>query len=509
MSELPEGWTSTALKDVLEDVQSGFASGEKGVEGGLKHLRMNNIGVDGKLNLDLLRTVPVTLASERHYLSKGDILFCTTNSAKLVGKCCSFELDEQFAFSNHLTKLRVSEAVIGMFLLHYLWLLWKQGEFEHKCKHWVNQSTLPKDELLQTKILLPPLNEQRRIVARLEELLSRVDAAQARLATIPRILKRFRKSVLAAACSGKLTVDWREENPETEFSCQLIDHINQHRKLKTWVEVIEADERPDEDLPSTWTWVRFGSVIGELRNGVSVRPNTEPPGTPMLRINAARSGKVDLGEIRYLPSGKDFLPLYSLQERDLLFTRYNGSLELLGVCGMVRQLNGNVMLYPDKLMRVRFDHELLLPEYVEVFFQSPTVHERVIAKSKSSAGQNGVSGSDIKSQAFALPPFREQQEVVRRVEALFKTADALEARYRTAKAHVDKLTQSILARAFRGELVTTEAELARREERDYEPASVLLERIRQERAEQRAPKQSPTKRTSRSKKIAQTQELFA
>jgi len=82
---------------------------------------------------------------------------------------------------------------------------------------------------------------------------------------------------------------------------------------------------------------------------------------------------------------------------------------------------------------------------------------------------------------FPFAPLAEQQEIVRRVEALFKTADGIEARYRTAKVHVDKLTQAILARAFRGELVPTEAELARLEGRDYEPAAVLLERIRQKR----------------------------
>lgn len=77
-----------------------------------------------------------------------------------------------------------------------------------------------------------------------------------------------------------------------------------------------------------------------------------------------------------------------------------------------------------------------------------------------------------------LPPFQEQHEIVRRVEALFKLADAIEGRLAAARARADKLTQSILAKAFRGELVPTEAELARQEGREYEPASVLLERIR-------------------------------
>ena len=121
-----------------------------------------------------------------------------------------------------------------------------------------------------------------------------------------------------------------------------------------------------------------------------------------------------------------------------------------------------------------------------------------------------VNKKQLSQISFLLPPLAEQQEIVRRVEALFKTADALEARYRKAKAHVDRLTQSILARAFRGELVTTEAELARLEGRDYEPASVLLERIRQERAQQQQPSaKSKTKRATRSQKDTATKNMFA
>src|SRR5258708_38910406 len=93
---------------------------------------------------------------------------------------------------------------------------------------------------------------------------------------------------------------------------------------------------PDDIVPASWAWVRFGSVIGELRNGVPLRPNIAPPGIPMLRISAARPGSVDLADVRYMPKGNEFLPVYALCDDDLLFTRYNGSIELLGVCGMVR-----------------------------------------------------------------------------------------------------------------------------------------------------------------------------
>jgi type I restriction enzyme, S subunit len=97
-------------------------------------------------------------------------------------------------------------------------------------------------------------------------------------------------------------------------------------------------------------------------------------------------------------------------------------------------------------------------------------------------GRPHLSFDQLKATAVALPSLEEQQEIVRRIEALFKLADLIEKRVEAAAKRADKLSQAILAKAFRGELVPTEAELARHEGRDYEPASALLERIRDDRA---------------------------
>ena len=141
---------------------------------------------------------------------------------------------------------------------------------------------------------------------------------------------------------------------------------------------------------------------------------------------------------------------------------------------MIRGVPDHPLLYPDKLMRVRVRHQDVMPEYVELYFQTEGARKNVTEKAKSSAGQNGISGKDIKSQPITIPPLTEQHEIVRRVEALFTLADQLEARYLKAKAHVDRLTQSILAKAFRGELVP--------QDENDEPAAALLERIRAQRA---------------------------
>ena len=203
--DLPNGWALAPVAEVIEDCQSGFASGKKNVEGGIPQLRMNNIGLSGELILDLVRTVPKKLARPQHDLRKSDVLVCTTNSGKLVGKCALFDLSGRYVFSNHLTRLRPRpDTVDSQFLRWNLWLLWKSGAFDDKCKNWVNQSTIPKDALLETEVLVPPIAEQRRIVAALGTFLPKVESSRQRLINVPLILKRFRQAVLAAAFSGDL-----------------------------------------------------------------------------------------------------------------------------------------------------------------------------------------------------------------------------------------------------------------------------------------------------------------
>jgi type I restriction enzyme S subunit len=133
-------------------------------------------------------------------------------------------------------------------------------------------------------------------------------------------------------------------------------------------------------------------------------------------------------------------------------------------------------------------HESVDPEYILAWLKSPSLQDR-LGRSAKGAAVRGVNIGDVRALQVALPPLEEQHEIVRRVDALFRLADTIEARVAAATARADKITQAILAKAFRGELVPTEAELARQEGRDYEPASTLLARIRTERtASEAAPK---------------------
>jgi type I restriction enzyme S subunit len=227
---------------------------------------------------------------------------------------------------------------------HYFYHFLHQQSFRREAKAnftgTAGQARVPTAFMEQARFPLPPRNEQRRIVAKLEKLLNKVDSCQKRLSKIPLLLGRFRQAVLAGACSGELTAEWRDRNDAK------IQAAGPHGLVS-----IVGDQPPSADIPETWTWVRFGCAIRELRNGISPRPRIDPPGTPILRISAVRPGRVDLTDIRYLEDSCEFLSKFSLANDDLLFTRYNGSIELLGVCGMVLGLRNRTVLYPDKLIR--------------------------------------------------------------------------------------------------------------------------------------------------------------
>jgi type I restriction enzyme S subunit len=492
MSDLPKGWVQCLLGDVVK-IQNGYAFPSKDFQKeGIPLIKQSNLAGD-KVSLEncvYLDQKYLTLKPD-YILKRNDVLIGMSGS---IGKLCIYDSDEP-ALQNQRTGkivLLAKEQISWRFIWEYLKTIEIQLLEKGKGLGVINVSA---SDIESLTLKLPPLNEQNRIVEKLEKLLGKVETVQARLDKIPAILKRFRQAVLAAACSGKLTTDWRENNSDNakNLMLQISEYFNRSIDFSRDIEGLSLSDSL-EPIPENWALVRFGEVIQELRNGVPIRPEIQPPGTPILRISAARSGSVDLSDVRYLPNSEKYLPNFKLQDCDLLFTRYNGSLDLLGVCGMVRGLGDETLLYPDKLMRVRFGHNFILPEYAEIFFQSPDARERMIEKSKSSAGQNGISGTDVKLQFFAIPPHEEQKEIVRRVEDLFKFADQIEARYKKARSFTDKLTQSILAKAFRGELVPQDP--------TDEPASVLLERIRQEKSA------APTSTQKPKRKAANQSNLF-
>lgn len=272
--ELPDDWTWAKIADVITGAQPGFASGQKDVAGGIRHLRMNNIGADCRINLDSVRTVPRDLAQARHILQPNDVLICHTNSVKLVGKTALFDLhDGPYAFSNHLTRLHVkTDTADPKWLWQVLATLWRERYFETRCKQWVNQATIERQNILDAPIPLPPLDEQQRIVAKIEQLFAESRTAREALEGVPALIKRFRQAVLAKAFRGELT----ERDPNDEPASALLERIRVERRVKSKGVKSKREVEPEPpdiselpELPEGWEWTTLGGVF-----------DVSPGGTP-------------------------------------------------------------------------------------------------------------------------------------------------------------------------------------------------------------------------------------
>lgn len=323
----------------------------------------------------------------------------------------------------------------------------------------LNKSTaipgLSRNDVYNIDVPVPPTNEQRRIADKLDRVLARVDAANEHLSRVAPLIKRFRQSVLEAAISGRLTEDWR----------------GAHNIGKNWLET------------------SLGAVITEMRNGISNKPDENPLGYKILRISAVRPLLLDTSDHRIISLDKETISLYSLQKGDILFTRYNGSLEFVGACAVFLE-DQETFVYPDKLIRVRTDETKVLPQFLALTCSSKPSRKQIEGFIKSSAGQKGVSGKDLKTVKLALPSIAEQSEIVRRVEKLFAFADRLEERLSQAQEAVQKLTPALLAKAFRGELVPQDP--------NDEPASELLKRLQENRSESTKPSRARKPRARKS-----------
>jgi type I restriction enzyme S subunit len=344
---------------------------------------------------------------------------------------------------------------------------------------------------------LPPLNEQTRIVEKLEELLSDLDAGVAELKAAQKKLAQYRQSLFKAAVEGALTAEWRQEHPPAETGEQLLQRILTERRArweakqlakfkeqgkappKDWQKKYPEPVRPETsglpELPQGWVWASVDELCDSVRNGLSKTPNTEQRGFPIFKINAVRPMAVNFEAIKHIEIAESEAADYWVETGDVLATRYNGSIDLLGVFAMVQDIPQRT-LHPDKLIRMKPVIGAGLGAWMEVCGNVGASREHLVSRVKTTAGQTGISGDDLKKTPIPLPPANEQAAAIEllndRLEGIKELSQPTELALKQSAAQ----RQNILRAAFAGQLVPQDPA--------DEPASVLLERIRAERAAQ-------------------------
>jgi type I restriction enzyme, S subunit len=351
---------------------------------------------------------------------------------------------------------------------------------------------LSSQSIAEIPLPLPPLAEQKRIVAKVEESLARVSATEERLAKVLMILKRFRQAALAEACSGRLTASWREKNHHVDSAVDLLNRIHYERKKRYDEEHVKARaerrKKPEKDFEIQF-WSNeenMGWANAKLENliyiagrigwrGLKAEEYTLEGPILLSVYNLNNGQEVDFSNVNHI-SNERYVesPEIVVKENDILMAKDGAG---IGKIGIVINLPSEATVN-SSLLVIR-SLEAFVPKYLFYFLSGPKLQN--IAKERiSGSATPHLFQKDIKQFVLSVPPLLEQHEIVRRVEAMFMLADAVEKRVASATLRTEKLTQAILAKAFRGELVPTEAELARREVRSYESASDLLARIKSE-----------------------------
>ncbi|MGX9459079.1 restriction endonuclease subunit S [Photobacterium damselae subsp. damselae] len=310
--------------------------------------------------------------------------------------------------------------------------------------------------LKATNFKVAPLNEQIRIANKLDSILAKVDKAQARLDKIPAILKRFRQSVLAAATSGELTKEWRA------------------------IKGIGFEE---------WTEMKLSEVATSIDPNPSHRyPKSDSSGVPILSTQqfVGESGwttdKAKLVNHEFYEERKEKTGFF---ENDIIFARK-------GRLGLARFAPTNMEFVFSHTVFIVRASETVQSDYLLWYLRDEQSLEWLVKEMNSNTGVPTLGKGVFEKLPINLPCKEEQSEIVSRIERLFSCANKVEKQYLDAKARLDRLTQSILAKAFRGELVAQDP--------NDEPAEKLLERIVAEK-EQNKSKKTTRKRTTKAKMV--------
>jgi type I restriction enzyme S subunit len=206
----------------------------------------------------------------------------------------------------------------------------------------------------------------------------------------------------------------------------------------------------DESLPEPpeeWAWVKIQDIAQLIRNGYSGKP-TEKGSVPILRISSVRAMSVDPSDTRRLEGEMQDYGKSIASKGCLLITRYNGNPDLVGVMGLLR--SPDPVVHPDKLIRVEIDLPCINNEWVEIAFNTGITRHLLRQRVRTTAGQAGISGLDVKQMPIPVPPIREQQRIVAKVQRRFSVLDQVEATVNACLSRCGQFKQVALKRVFEG-----------------------------------------------------------
>jgi type I restriction enzyme S subunit len=407
----------------------------------------------------------------------GDILWNSTGSGT-IGRAAIYRREaspeDQVFIDTHITVVRC-EHCLPQYLQYFAETLHVQKTIADLNVGSTNQLELPRSAVAELPIPLPPIPEQGRIVARIDELVAEIAEGKASLERARRDLDMWRRALLKAAVTGELTRDWRDTNRPAETGANLLARIRAERERPTVRSRRSFSAGPLDTtslpvLPRGWAWALLGD-LGEIVGGVTVdkkRKPSAPVEVPYLRVANVQRGYLDLSEVKSIRVERDVAVRLELKANDVLLNE-GGDRDKIGR-GWVWQGEVPGCIHQNHVFRVRL-HEGINPYFVS-HYANEMGRAFFVEKGKQTTNLASISLSKISELPVPVPPGVEASAILDRLSRAL-TAE-LDCRRELADARelARAQGQSILKAAFEGRLVPQDPA--------DEPVTVLLARLRDE-----------------------------
>ncbi|AQX02178.1 restriction endonuclease subunit S [Elizabethkingia anophelis] len=402
MKVLPKNWTKISLENLFNLVYGKGISTKDLIDNANNKEVLYNVyganGIIGKYN-------------KYTYKNSKVIISCRGAASGTIHKTLPFS----FISSNSIVLDEIDEKLINLNFIKYVMTYIDKSEV-------ITGTAQPQITIQLLKFLeipLPPLQEQKRIAAKLDALFAQHEAMKKALEDIPQLLKNFRQQVLTLAIMGKLTEEWRKTKV-----------LKNWRKTTLKELIVKIDAGKSFECPNI--------AVSEGQVG-------------LVKISAVTWGFFNENETKTVFDPNRVNEKIFIKSGDFLISRAN-TLELVGAPVIVESINHKIML-SDKIWRVNFVNSIL-KKFIKIYLLSKKGRSEIEMRSSGNQlSMRNISQENFKSIPINLPSDDEQQEIVSRVESLFVKADIIEKRYQILKEKIDSLPQAILHKAFKGELV--------------------------------------------------------
>ncbi len=485
--EAPAQWALVNLGEICWQITDGVHHTPTYVSEGVPFLSIKNIS-NGYLDFSDTRFVTAEAHEEmikRAFPQKGDVLFTRIGT---LGVNVAIDTDQPFSIfvSVGLLKL-VDEFASPEFMSLTLNSPLLRMQYEQIKVGGSHTNKLNLTDMPSLLIPLPPLEEQQRIVARVDELMAICDELEEKqtrrqslhvnlnesaldklvksespaefadrwgfigdnfelLYRHPDNIPKLRQGILDLAVRGKLV----EQDPEDEPAEELLDEIyTEKKRLLDKKEIpkpknlrpIELAEVPFV-IPETWEWIRLGEIIKSITNGI-YKPASffDDKGTACLRMYNISKRRINLLNVKRLRLTNEEIEKYSLQVGDLLVNRVN-SKELVGKAGVVGEF-GETLVFEAMNMRVRFHDNSRSSYFSNLYLASSFAHKQIADEAKQAIGQASINQSQVSNLIFPLPPLEEQKRIVARVDELMAILDELEVKLQTSQENAAEFAESM------------------------------------------------------------------